>query len=156
MDSQAITTEVVAAHNLTQEEYARIVKLLGREPTFVELGVFSVMWSEHCSYKSSRVHLKRLPTTGERVVVPPGENAGVVDVGDGWCVAFKVESHNHPSFIEPFQGAATGVGGILRDIFTMGARPVAAMNSLRFGTLSHPRSEERRVGKECRSRELGW
>src|SRR5256714_1923117 len=138
MDSQAITTEVVAAHNLTQEEYARIVKLLGREPTFVELGVFSVMWSEHCSYKSSRVHLKRLPTTGERVVVPPGENAGVVDVGDGWCVAFKVESHNHPSFIEPFQGAATGVGGILRDIFTMGARPVAAMNSLRFGTLSHP------------------
>jgi len=138
MDSQTITTEVVAAHNLTQEEYARIVKLLGREPTFVELGVFSVMWSEHCSYKSSRVHLKRLPTTGERVVVPPGENAGVVDVGDGWCVAFKVESHNHPSFIEPFQGAATGVGGILRDIFTMGARPVAAMNSLRFGTLSHP------------------
>src|SRR5437763_12187766 len=138
MDSQAITPEVVAAHNLTQEEYARIVKLLRREPTFVELGVFSVMWSEHCSYKSSRVHLKRLPTTGERVVVPPGENAGVVDVGDGWCVAFKVESHNHPSFIEPFQGAATGVGGILRDIFTMGARPVAAMNSLRFGTLSHP------------------
>src|SRR3989440_12326698 len=138
MDSQAITPEVVAAHNLTREEYARIKELLGREPTFVELGVFSVMWSEHCSYKSSRVHLKRLPTTGERVVVPPGENAGVVDVGDGWCVAFKVESHNHPSFIEPFQGAATGVGGILRDIFTMGARPVAAMNSLRFGTLSHP------------------
>src|SRR2546423_6234297 len=138
MDSQAITPEVVAAHNLTREEYARIKELLGREPTFVELGVFSVMWSEHCSYKSSRVHLKRLPVTGERVVVPPGENAGVVDVGDGWCVAFKVESPNHPSFIEPFQGAATGVGGILRDIFTMGARPVAAMNSLRFGTLSHP------------------
>src|SRR2546423_2411821 len=138
MDSQAITPEVVAAHNLTREEYARIKELLGREPTFVELGVFSVMWSEHCSYKSSRVHLKRLPVTGERVVVPPGENAGVVDVGDGWCVAFKVESHNHPSFIEPFQGAATGVGGILRDIFTMGARPIAAMNSLRFGTLSHP------------------
>src|SRR5919202_235109 len=111
---------------------------MGREPTFVALVVFSVMWSEHCSYKSSRVHLKRLPTTGGRVVVPPGENAGVVDVGDGWCAAFKVESHNHPSFIEPFQGAATGVGGILRDIFTMGARPVAAMNSLRFGTLSHP------------------
>jgi phosphoribosylformylglycinamidine synthase subunit PurL len=138
MDSQAITPEVVAAHNLTEEEYARIKKLLGREPTFVELGVFSVMWSEHCSYKSSRVHLKRLPTTGERVIVPPGENAGIVDVGDGWCAAFKVESHNHPSFIEPFQGAATGVGGILRDIFTMGARPVAAMNSLRFGKLSHP------------------
>jgi phosphoribosylformylglycinamidine synthase len=137
MNSQTITPEVVATHNLTQEEYARIVELLGREPTFVELGVFSVMWSEHCSYKSSRVHLKRLPTTGERVIVPPGENAGVVDVGDGWCAAFKVESHNHPSFIEPFQGAATGVGGILRDIFTMGARPVAAMNSLRFGTLEH-------------------
>jgi phosphoribosylformylglycinamidine (FGAM) synthase-like enzyme len=137
MNSEAITPEVVAAHNLKPEEYERIKELLGREPTFVELGVFSVMWSEHCSYKSSRVHLKRLPTTGERVVVPPGENAGVVDVGDGWCAAFKVESHNHPSFIEPFQGAATGVGGILRDIFTMGARPVAAMNSLRFGTLTH-------------------
>ena len=138
MNSETITSEVVAAHNLTPEEYARIKELLGREPTFVELGVFSVMWSEHCSYKSSRVHLKRLPTTGERVIVPPGENAGVVDVGDGWCAAFKVESHNHPSFIEPFQGAATGVGGILRDIFTMGARPVAAMNSLRFGSLSQP------------------
>jgi phosphoribosylformylglycinamidine synthase len=132
-----ITPEVVSAHNLTGEEYARIVKLMGREPTFVELGIFSVMWSEHCSYKSSRVHLKRLPTRNERVVVPPGENAGVVDVGDGWCAAFKVESHNHPSFIEPFQGAATGVGGILRDIFTMGARPIAAMNSIRFGTLDH-------------------
>src|SRR5947209_1670499 len=143
MDSQAITSEVVAAHNLTREEYARIKELLGREPTFVELGVFSVMWSEHCSYKSSRVHLKRLPTTGERVVVPPGENAGIVDVGDGWCAAFKVESHNHPSFIEPFQGAATGVGGILRDIFTMGARPVAAMNSLRFGTLDHAQNGRR-------------
>jgi phosphoribosylformylglycinamidine synthase II len=137
MNSEAITPEVVAAHNLKPEEYERIVELLGREPTFVELGVFSVMWSEHCSYKSSRVHLKRLPTTGERVIVPPGENAGIVDIGDGWCAAFKVESHNHPSFIEPFQGAATGVGGILRDIFTMGARPVAAMNSLRFGTLTH-------------------
>ncbi len=132
-----ITPEVVSAHNLTGEEYARIVELMGREPTFVELGIFSVMWSEHCSYKSSRVHLRRLPTRNERVVVPPGENAGVVDVGDGWCAAFKVESHNHPSFIEPFQGAATGVGGILRDIFTMGARPIAAMNSIRFGTLEH-------------------
>ncbi|MDQ1612327.1 MAG: phosphoribosylformylglycinamidine synthase subunit PurL [Pyrinomonadaceae bacterium] len=132
-----ITPEVVSAHNLTEKEYARIVELMGRELTFVELGIFSVMWSEHCSYKSSRVHLKRLPTRNERVVVPPGENAGVVDVGDGWCAAFKVESHNHPSFIEPFQGAATGVGGILRDIFTMGARPVAAMNSIRFGTLEH-------------------
>src|SRR5258707_14924160 len=96
------------------------------------------MWSEHCSYKSSRVHLGRLPTTGPRVIVPPGENAGVVDIGDGWAACFKVESHNHPSFIEPFQGAATGVGGILRDIFTMGARPIAAMNSLRFGSLDHP------------------
>jgi phosphoribosylformylglycinamidine synthase II len=130
-----ITPEVISAHNLTQEEYARIEELLGREPTMPELGIFSVMWSEHCSYKSSSVHLKRLPTTGERVIVPPGENAGVVDLGDGWCAAFKVESHNHPSFIEPFQGAATGVGGILRDIFTMGARPLAAMNSLRFGSL---------------------
>ena len=138
MPTETITPEVVAAHNLTPEEFARIKELLGREPTFVELGVFSVMWSEHCSYKSSRIHLKRLPTQGERVIVPPGENAGIVDVGDGWCAAFKVESHNHPSFIEPFQGAATGVGGILRDIFTMGARPVAAMNSIRFGTLTHP------------------
>ncbi|HWS86823.1 MAG TPA: phosphoribosylformylglycinamidine synthase subunit PurL [Pyrinomonadaceae bacterium] len=138
MNPEAITPDVVAAHNLTPEEFARIRELLGREPTFVELGIFSVMWSEHCSYKSSRVHLGRLPTTGERVIVPPGENAGVVDVGDGWCAAFKVESHNHPSFIEPFQGAATGVGGILRDIFTMGARPIASMNSLRFGTLAHP------------------
>jgi phosphoribosylformylglycinamidine synthase subunit PurL len=132
-----ITPDVIAAHNLTQDEFQRIQTLLGREPTLVELGIFSVMWSEHCSYKSSRVHLSRLPTSGERVIVPPGENAGVVDVGDGWCIAFKIESHNHPSFIEPFQGAATGVGGILRDIFTMGARPLASMNSLRFGSLDH-------------------
>ena len=132
-----ITPDVIAAHNLTQEEFQRITSLLGREPNLVELGIFSVMWSEHCSYKSSRIHLKRLPTTGERVIVPPGENAGVVDVGDGWCAAFKIESHNHPSFIEPFQGAATGVGGILRDVFTMGARPIASMNSLRFGSLDH-------------------
>src|SRR6476620_1114225 len=138
-----ITPEVIATHNLTQEEYQRITELLGREPTLDELGIFSVMWSEHCSYKSSRVHLKRLPTTGERVIVPPGENAGVVDIGDDWCVAFKVESHNHPSFIEPFQGAATGVGGILRDIFTMGARPVAAMNSLRFGPLNGDKNGNR-------------
>ena len=133
-----ITPEVIAAHNLTQQEFERIKELLGREPSFAELGIFSVMWSEHCSYKSSRIHLKRLPTTGPRVIVPPGENAGIVDLGDGWCAAFKIESHNHPSFIEPFQGAATGVGGILRDIFTMGARPVASMNSLRFGSLDHP------------------
>ncbi|HKR22783.1 MAG TPA: phosphoribosylformylglycinamidine synthase subunit PurL, partial [Pyrinomonadaceae bacterium] len=135
--SLMITPEVIAAHNLTQQEFERIRELLGREPSFAELGIFSVMWSEHCSYKSSRIHLKRLPTTGERVIVPPGENAGVVDLGDGWCAAFKIESHNHPSFIEPFQGAATGVGGILRDIFTMGARPVASMNSLRFGSLEN-------------------
>ena len=134
-----ITPEVVANHNLTQAEFERIKTLLGREPNLVELGIFSVMWSEHCSYKSSRIHLKRLPTTGDRVIVPPGENAGVVDLGDGWCAAFKIESHNHPSFIEPFQGAATGVGGILRDIFTMGARPIASMNSLRFGSMDHPR-----------------
>src|SRR5215208_1394611 len=132
-----ITPEVISAHNLTQQEFERIKELLQREPTLAELGIFSVMWSEHCSYKSSRIHLKRLPTTGERVIVPPGENAGVIDLGDGWCAAFKIESHNHPSFIEPFQGAATGVGGILRDIFTMGARPVASMNSLRFGSLDH-------------------
>jgi phosphoribosylformylglycinamidine synthase II len=137
---QSITPEVIAAHNLTPEEFARMEDLLGRAPNLVELGVFSVMWSEHCSYKSSRIHLKRLPTKGERVIVPPGENAGVVDLGDGWCAAFKIESHNHPSFIEPFQGAATGVGGILRDIFTMGARPIAALNSLRFGSLDNPKN----------------
>ena len=138
-----ITPDVISAHNLTNEEYQRINQLLDREPTLVELGIFSVMWSEHCSYKSSRVHLKRLPTTGERVIVPPGENAGIIDLGDGWCAAFKIESHNHPSFIEPFQGAATGVGGILRDIFTMGARPVAAMNSLRFGSLENVQNGRR-------------
>ena len=138
-----ITPDVVSAHNLSTEEFARIQALLGREPSFAELGIFSVMWSEHCSYKSSRVHLRRLPTTGERIIVPPGENAGIVDVGDGWCAAFKIESHNHPSFIEPFQGAATGVGGILRDVFTMGARPIAAMNSLRFGSLDHPQHGRR-------------
>jgi phosphoribosylformylglycinamidine synthase subunit PurL len=140
---ESVTPEVIAAHNLTPAEFSRLKDLLGREPNLVELGVFSVMWSEHCSYKSSRVHLKRLPTTGERVIVPPGENAGVVDIGEGWCAAFKIESHNHPSFIEPFQGAATGVGGILRDIFTMGARPVAALNSLRFGSLDDPKNGRR-------------
>ncbi|MCI0524560.1 MAG: phosphoribosylformylglycinamidine synthase subunit PurL [Acidobacteria bacterium] len=128
-----ITPEILDQHNVTPDEYERIKRLLGREPNLTELGIFSVMWSEHCSYKSSKVHLKRLPVEGECLVQGPGENAGIVDIGDGWCVAFKIESHNHPSFIEPYQGAATGVGGILRDIFTMGARPVAAMNSLRFG-----------------------
>ncbi len=147
----AITPEIIAQHNLTTDEYDKIKQILGREPNFTELGVFSVMWSEHCSYKSSRVHLKRLPVTGPRVIVPPGENAGVVDIGDDWCVAFKVESHNHPSFIEPFQGAATGVGGILRDVFTMGARPVAAMNSLRFGPLDDKKhgNRNRSILKGC-------
>jgi len=140
---EPITPDVVSAHNLTPEEFERIKSLMEREPTFAELGIFSVMWSEHCSYKSSRIHLRRLPTTGERIIVPPGENAGIVDVGDGWCAAFKIESHNHPSFIEPFQGAATGVGGILRDVFTMGARPIASMNSLRFGSLDHPKHGRR-------------
>jgi phosphoribosylformylglycinamidine synthase II len=132
----AITPEMVREHGLTPEEFEKIKQLLGgREPTRTELGIFSVMWSEHCSYKSSRVHLKRLPTRSKLVVQGPGENAGIVDIGDGWACAFKIESHNHPSFIEPFQGAATGVGGILRDIFTMGARPVAVMDSLRFGPI---------------------
>jgi phosphoribosylformylglycinamidine synthase subunit PurL len=133
----AITPELVREHGLTPEEYEKLKTLLGgREPTLTELGIFSVMWSEHCSYKSSRVHLKRLPIRSRRVVQGPGENAGIIDIGDGWACAFKIESHNHPSFIEPFQGAATGVGGILRDIFTMGARPVAVMDSLRFGPIT--------------------
>ncbi len=133
----AITPEMIREHGLTPEEFEKIKQLLGgREPTLTELGIFSVMWSEHCSYKSSRIHLKRLPTRSKLVVQGPGENAGIVDIGDGWACAFKIESHNHPSFIEPFQGAATGVGGILRDIFTMGARPVAVMDSLRFGPIS--------------------
>jgi phosphoribosylformylglycinamidine synthase II len=132
--------EVIAAHRLKPDEYARIVETLGRHPNLLELGIFSVMWSEHCSYKSSRVHLRGFPTTGPRVLVGPGENAGVVDLGDGWAAAFKMESHNHPSYIEPYQGAATGVGGILRDVFTMGARPVALMNSLRFGSPRHPKT----------------
>ena len=135
----AITPELIRDHNRTPEEYQKILDLLGREPTLTELGIFSVMWSEHCSYKSSRVHLKKLPTEGIRVLEGPGENAGVVDIGDGLCAVFKIESHNHPSFVEPFQGAATGVGGILRDVFTMGARPVAVLNSLRFGPLEAAR-----------------
>src|ERR1035438_8078515 len=133
----ALTPEMIREHGLTPEEFEKIKDLLGgREPTRTELGIFSVMWSEHCSYKSSRVHLKRLPTRSKLVLQGPGENAGIVDIGCGWACAFKIESHNHPSFIEPFQGAATGVGGILRDIFTMGARPVAIMDSLRFGPIS--------------------
>jgi len=137
----AITPELIREHGLTPDEYEKIKQLLGgREPTLTELGIFSVMWSEHCSYKSSRVHLKRLPTRSKLVVQGPGENAGIIDIGDGWACAFKIESHNHPSFIEPFQGAATGVGGILRDIFTMGARPVAVMDSLRFGPIEAGRT----------------
>jgi len=138
-----ITPEIVQAHQLTPEEYEKILSILGREPTYTELGIFSVMWSEHCSYKSSRLHLKKLPTTGRHVLQGPGENAGVIDIGDGYAIAFKIESHNHPSFIEPFQGAATGVGGILRDIFTMGARPIAVMDSLRFGPLDDPQAGAR-------------
>jgi len=134
----SMAADVLERHGLTDEEYRRIVDALTREPTLTELGIFSVMWSEHCSYKSSRVHLKTLPTTGPRVLQGPGENAGAVDIGDGLAAVFKIESHNHPSFIEPYQGAATGVGGIIRDIFTMGARPIALLNSLRFGPLEDP------------------
>src|SRR5437899_756517 len=136
MSAAAITPELIAQHQLTGDEYQKIVALLGREPTYTELGIFSVMWSEHCSYKSSRLHLKKLPTRGKLVLQGPGENAGIIDIGQGYAIAFKIESHNHPSFIEPFQGAATGVGGILRDIFTMGARPLAVMDSLRFGPIT--------------------
>jgi phosphoribosylformylglycinamidine synthase II len=135
-----ITPSVVAAHGLKPDEYQRILVLIGREPTITELGIFSAMWNEHCSYKSSKIWLRTLPVTGERVICGPGENAGVVDIGDGLAVIFKMESHNHPSFIEPYQGAATGVGGILRDVFTMGARPVAALNALRFGSPDHPKT----------------
>ena len=136
----AVSKELAQSFGLSQSEWERIAGLLGRLPSYTELGVFSVMWSEHCSYKSSRVHLKRLPVSGPNVVQGPGENAGAVDLGDGFCAVFKMESHNHPSFIEPYQGAATGVGGILRDVFTMGARPVASLNSLRFGSPSHPKT----------------
>src|SRR5260370_3133482 len=127
-----VTPEIAAEHGVTREEYARIQEILGREPNITELGIFSVMWSEHCSYKSSKVHLKRLPTRGKLVVQGPGENAGVVDIGDGLVAAFKIESHNHPSYVDPFQGATTGVGGILRDIFTMGRPPIPPFDSLRF------------------------
>jgi phosphoribosylformylglycinamidine synthase II len=135
-----ISAKLLADHNLTRDEYERIVDLIGREPNITELGIFSLMWSEHCSYKSSKVFLKRLPTKGKSVIQGPGENAGVIDIGGGLAVVFKIESHNHPSFLEPFQGAATGVGGILRDIFTMGARPIAVLDSLRFGPLDDPKN----------------
>jgi phosphoribosylformylglycinamidine synthase len=139
----ALSPDLLSRHNLNESEYKKILDLLGREPTLTELGIFSVMWSEHCSYKSSRIHLKKLPTRSKLVVQGPGENAGIVDIGGGYAIAFKIESHNHPSFIEPFQGAATGVGGILRDIFTMGARPIAVMDALRFGPLDDPRKGAR-------------
>src|SRR5438046_6175345 len=131
-----VTPEIALEHGVTREEYARIQQFLGRDPNITELGIFSVMWSEHCSNKSSKVHLKRLPTRGKLVVQGPGENAGVIDIDDGLVAAFNIESHNHPSYVEPFQGATTGVGGILRDIFTMGARPIAVLDSLRFGGLT--------------------
>src|SRR5438094_2956461 len=130
-----VDPDVLERHGLKPDEYERIVQFLGREPNLTELGIFSVMWSEHCSYKSSRVHLRTLPTDGPQVLQGPGENAGAIDIGDGLAAVFKIESHNHPSFIEPYQGAATGVGGIIRDIFTMGARPIALLNSLSFGAL---------------------
>ena len=135
-----ITPAIVEQHGLSPEEYQRCLKIMGREPNLTELGIFSVMWSEHCSYKSSKIHLKKLPITGPKVICGPGENAGVIDIGDGQAAIFKMESHNHPSFIEPYQGAATGVGGILRDVFTMGARPVANLNALRFGSPDHPKT----------------
>jgi phosphoribosylformylglycinamidine synthase II len=138
-----ITADLISQHQLTPAEYGKIVGILGREPSYTELGIFSVMWSEHCSYKSSRLHLKKLPTRGKLVVQGPGENAGIIDIGGGYVIAFKIESHNHPSFIEPFQGAATGVGGILRDIFTMGARPIAVLDSLRFGRPDDPNTGAR-------------
>src|SRR3954451_8542423 len=128
-----ITSELIAAHGLKPDEYQRVLDLIGREPSITELGIFSAMWNEHCSYKSSKIHLRTLPTQAPWVIQGPGENAGVIDIGDGLAVVFKMESHNHPSYIEPYQGAATGVGGILRDVFTMGARPIACLNSLRFG-----------------------
>ncbi len=142
MQEPAITPELIASHGLNDEEYGVILTLLNRAPTFTELGIFSAMWNEHCSYKSSKKWLRTLPTTGPQVICGPGENAGVVDIGDGQAVVFKMESHNHPSYIEPYQGAATGVGGILRDVFTMGARPIAAMNSLSFGAPSHPKTKQ--------------
>src|SRR5436190_22075148 len=138
--SSEITPEIVAQHGLKPEEYERFVGLIGREPTITELGIVSAMWNEHCSYKSSKKWLRTLPTKGARVIQGPGVNAGVVDIGDGEAIVFKMESHNHPSFIEPYQGAATGMGGILRDVFTMGARPIACLNALRFGDPEHPKT----------------
>jgi len=141
MQEPAVTDQLIKEHGLTPDEYQVILDLIGRTPSYTELGIFSAMWNEHCSYKSSKKWLRTLPTTGPQVICGPGENAGIVDIGDGQCVVFKMESHNHPSYIEPYQGAATGMGGILRDVFTMGARPIAAMNSLSFGEFSHPKTK---------------
>src|SRR5260370_16589493 len=138
MNEPQITPELVASHGLKPDEYERILKLIGRVPSFTELGIFSAMWNEHCSYKSSRLHLRGLPTKAPWVIQGPGENAGVIDIGDGQAVVFKMESPNHPSYIEPYQGATTGVGGILRDVFTMGARPIACLNALSFASPDHP------------------
>ena len=137
---QKSLADLAVEFGLKPDEFALILDRIGREPNALELGVFSVMWSEHCSYKSSRRHLRKFPTTGPRVICGPGENAGVVDIGDGQACVFKMESHNHPSYIEPYQGAATGVGGIMRDVFTMGARPIALLNALRFGAPEHPKT----------------
>ena len=136
-----ITAELIKEHNLSNEEYEKIIEILGRQPSFTELGIFSAMWSEHCSYKSTKKWLKTMHTTEDHVICGPGENAGIIDIGDGQAVVFKMESHNHPSFIEPYQGAATGVGGIMRDVFTMGARPIANLNSLRFGDIKHSKTK---------------
>ena len=136
-----ITDQIIKNHGLKLDEYENIKRLIGREPNFLELGIFSAMWNEHCSYKSSRIHLKKLPTKGKQVIQGPGENAGVIDIDDDDAIVFKIESHNHPSFIEPYQGAATGVGGILRDVFTMGARPIALLNSIHFGSSDHPKTK---------------
>ena len=142
MADPVITPELIAAHGFTEEEYAEVIRILNRPPNFTEMGIFSAMWNEHCSYKSSKTWLRTLPTEGPQVICGPGENAGIVDIGDGQAVVFKMESHNHPSYIEPYQGAATGVGGILRDVFTMGARPIAAMNALSFGEIAHPKTRQ--------------
>ena len=142
MREPEISDELISAHGLAPDEYQKILEIIGRAPTFTELGIFSAMWNEHCSYKSSKKWLRSLPTSGPQVICGPGENAGVVDIGDGQAVVFKMESHNHPSYIEPYQGAATGVGGILRDVFTMGARPIAAMNALSFGAVDHPKTRQ--------------
>ena len=154
MNEPQITPELVASHGLKPDEYERILKLIGRVPSFTELGIFSAMWNEHCSYKSSRIHLRGLPTKAPWVIQGPGENAGVIDIGDGQAVVFKMESHNHPSYIEPYQGATTGVGGILRDVFTMGARPIACLNALSLRRAGTSEDAASGVGRGGRRRRL--